>query len=367
MLRSGTSLAQILLTNHPQLFVARQPFFQLYVDVRRIFIEEHGLTKILPLDDEMDSDADERRLFKRWLGKREFDRSETDRLVADAATGKGGGAAELSGTMAARPGTFHDISRQLHALLAERLGRGSSRYIGSKEVLCEAYVPALLEASTRCLMIVRDPRAVIASASHGRYLQSVGDRYPLLMLIRLWRKSAAYWLAFRNHPGVHAIRYEDLVQSPNDVLHEIATWLGVREFPDDLSRRPLRDHAGNMWQGNSSFGDKIGVEPSGHEAWRKLLDPGEIRFIEACTKPEMTVLGYSINSDLSSSDITTFVEDVSGVRAAYLSSYRMDSDNRALEAQRWELGERGAFDGVLAARLFLFPDAYAGRPVARRG
>ncbi len=358
MLRSGTSLIQTLLTNHRQLFVAHQPFFQFYVDVRHCFLEEHGLTRMLPLGDGMDSDEQERNLFRQWLDKRHFDLPETNRLVSRAATGKGGSAKEMTDKMTASPGTFHDIQIQLHTLLAEHFGRGTAQFIGAKEVLCEEYIPALVDASVRCLLIIRDPRAVIASASHGRYLESVGDRYPLLMLIRLWRKSAAYWLAFRNSNLAHTIRYEDLVQRPDDVLREIAGWLGIQHFPDELIRQPLLDHTGAIWKGNSSFGDKIGLERSRNEAWRTLLTPNEVRFIEACTKPELAILGYSFCEDLEPTDISEFVEDVSGVREAYLSRYRLDTNNRELELRRWKMADCGHYDGAGGKKLFLFHDVF---------
>lgn len=358
MLRSGTSLIQTLLTNHPQLFVAHQPFFQFYLDVRHCFLEEHGLTRMLPLGDGMDGDEEERNLFRQWLDRRRFDLAETNRLVSRAATGKGGGAKELIEKMTASQGTFYDIQIQLLALLAEHFGRAACRFIGAKEVLCEEYIPALVDASVRCLLIIRDPRAVIASASHGRYLESVGDRYPLLMLIRLWRKSAAYWLAFSKNNLAHTIRYEDLVQRPDDVLREIAGWLGIQDFPDDLIRRPLLDHTGAIWKGNSSFGDKIGVDRLAHETWRTLLTRREVRFIEACTKPELATLGYSFCDDLEPTDISEFVEDVGGVREAYLSRYRVDSDNRAMELRRWSMAECGDYDDAGGRKLFLFHDVF---------
>jgi hypothetical protein len=358
MMRSGTNLTQVLLTNHPQLFVASQPFFQLYVDIKQLFLGEHGLHKLLPLGDGMDSVETERELFRNWLHKRRFDDTETAHLVARAATGKGGGSAELVGRLSAKPGTFFSIRNDLHSSLANHFGQQGSLFIGSKDAFCEEYIPSLVDEGIRCLLVVRDPRAMIVSACHGRYQEGVGDRYPFLMLVRLWRKSAAYWLAFRNHPLVHTIRYEDLTRNTNDTLREIASWLDIPSFPDGLTGQPLRDHAGNIWMGNSSFGDKTGVEASVKEAWRSLLTSAQIRFIEACTKPELTMLGYSHSNDLQRSDIAGFCEDVSGVREAYLSNYRLNSKNRKLELQRWEAAERGQYDNTHEGGTFLFPEVF---------
>ncbi len=359
MLRSGTSLIQVLLTNHPQLFVAYQPYFQFYVDVRKRFLEEHCLKKILPLGDGLDSSKREHSLFKQWLKERRFDSTETDALVGRAATFKGCGILKITDKVRFHPGTFFDIRNQLHTLLADYFQKKHASFIGAKEVLCEEYVPALIDDSVFCLMIVRDPRAVVASACHGRYQKSVGDRYPLLMLIRLWRKSSAYCLAFRDHPRVHTIRYEDLVQNTDETLDEIVRWLDIHDFPDGLVRQPLRDHAGKIWQGNSSFGEKNGVEPSSNEHWRKFLTSGEIRFIEACTKPELTMLGYSYDNTLQRSDILNFQEDVRGVRETYLSNYSVDSENKKLELERWDAAERGQYDNIGEKKLFVFTDIFS--------
>lgn len=358
MLRSGTSLIQVLLTNHPEIFVAYQPYYQFYVSIKQRFLEEHSLKKVLPLGDGMDSNKEERYLFAQWLKNRRFNPAEVASLVDKATAGKGGSAMELANKITALPGTFFDIQIQLYTLLADHFKRGTSRFIGSKEVLCEEYIPALIDSSVRCLIIVRDPRAVIASACHGRYHEKVGDRYPLLMLIRLWRKSAAYWLAYHNNPLVQTIRYEDLIGGSNDTLQEIARWLDVHSFPDGLLHKPLHDHAGKLWKGNSSFGDKNGIEPSKEETWRTLLTQEEIRFIEACTKPELTMLGYSYSNDLQRSDIYDFCEDVNGVREAYLSVYRLDAENQELELQRWDEAARNQYKNSAERVLFIFPDVF---------
>ena len=163
MLRSGTSLIQTLLTNHPELFVAYQPYHQFYLDCRREFLKIHGLQKFLPLSDGLDGDAKERGQFKDWLLHHEFDQIQKDNLVARAMLGKGGGGSELHGELTVQVGTFIDIHAQIHAELAARYKSGVT-YAGAKEVLCEEFIPAFVAASMRCILIIRDPRAVIASA-----------------------------------------------------------------------------------------------------------------------------------------------------------------------------------------------------------
>lgn len=336
MLRSGTSLLQTLLTNHPQLFVAYQPFHQLYVDAKRMFLEEQGWTRVLPLGDGMDSAPDEPARFASWLASRSFDDEEIAALVASATTGKGGGASDLAPEPMPGPATFLELREALHVRLAGAHAKDDSRYAGSKEVLCEEYVSVLADAGIRCFMIVRDPRAVIASANHGRYRELVGDCYPLLMLVRLWRKSAQAWQAMARHPMVTALRYEDLVMHTDDVLDTIAAHLHVPPFPRDLLEAPLRDHRGAPWKGNSSFGDKSTVDASSDAAWKGVLARAQVQFIEACALPEMTALGYAVTELPRRDAISSFVEGTDGVRSSYLRHYALDAGNRQVELDRWD-------------------------------
>ena len=94
------------------------------------------------------------------------------------------------------------------------------------------------------------------------------------------------------------------------------------------------------------------------DTWRTLLTTDEIRFIEACTKPELTALGYSYNNDLKQSDISSFTEDVSGVRETYLPTYMLNENNREMELQRWKSAEIGQYYNQEEKRFFLFPEVF---------
>lgn len=356
MLRSGTTLIQILLTNHPGLFVAYQPYHQLYVDIKQLFLDAHGLKRPLPLGDGLDTSAAERTLFDRWLRTNKLSENQISYLVERCATGKGGGASKPEGAVLVNTGTFFDIQHQLHALLASRFGKGSAIKTGAKEVLCEEFVPGLVAQLIRCLLIIRDPRAVIASACHGSYRQAVGDHYPLLMLIRLWRKSAAYWLGFKNEPLVCSIRYEDLLTDTDKVLARIASWLAVDPFSATGINTGLLDHEGKSWKGNSSFGDKVGIDSANTEAWRTLLSDQEVRFIEACTNAEMRLLGYQPSTEPHRDAIVRFRPDESGVRESYNKIYACNKANIDHELLRWDIIKGKTCSKADKERVFVLPD-----------
>src|SRR5690554_287042 len=118
MLRSGTSLLQSLLTNHPRMFVAYQPFHQLYVDGKKMFLDEQGWKRALPLGDGMDAASDEPARFQEWLHSRVFAEDEIERLVSCATSGKGGGATDFKAPPLPKQATFFALRELLHDSLA---------------------------------------------------------------------------------------------------------------------------------------------------------------------------------------------------------------------------------------------------------
>lgn len=339
MVRSGTTLLQTLLTNHPQMLVAYQPFHNLYVDVKQRFLTEHGIDRLLPLGDGMSEPPGELARFHAWLHRREFSPGEVEDLVREAALGKGGGVEDLAGSLTARAGTFFQVRQDLQDQVAADLHPDSQfDIVGSKEVLCEEYVAALADSGTRCMVLLRDPRAVIASANHGSYRRQVGDRYPLLMLIRLWRKSVSHWHHLGKRDDVMCLRYEDLARDPVATLARVGRWLGVDGLEQIGNRGDLHDDRGRPWSGNSSFGSKQGVDTSSIDSWKDRLPSRQAAFIEACTRPELTAVGYqaSLTPQQVAEVLEDFEEDESDVRTAYLADYRLDEANRTIERRRLE-------------------------------
>jgi len=337
MLRSGTSLLQILLTNHPELFVAYQPFNQLYVDVKERFLDSAGIKRLLPLGDGISGPVHEAERFQQWLRITEFEREDAIQLIRRSVTGKGGGATEWAPELPAVGRRFIDIQRDLHEALARHFGKSGATWRGSKEILCEEYLPHLLDQGRRCVLVVRDPRAMIASANNGRYKNTVGDCYPILMLARIWRKSVAYALELEGSPQFLVIRYEDLVQSTKVTLDSIARFLSVEPFTESaFSQEHLLTHAGHTWLGNSSFGDKAVVDDISMTAWMKYLTAPVIDVIEALCYPEMLAMGYTPRLDIRDCArvIENFVENPEGLRKNYLDDYTLNDAERQRELLR---------------------------------
>ena len=292
MQRSGTTLLEKLLASHPELSVLSQPFPLLYVEAKRAFLREIGEpdspyplnhllleTRYGPedfaafLERHRPTSEQVRELFARMAGySGQYTRFAPEQLEAafDQVPAEGG---------------FFGLVSGLYRSLAQRAG---ARLYGGKETLCEEYLPYLLDHGGRCVVILRDPRDVLASLNHGRGPEYGGQLKPTLFNLRNWRKSVAFVLHLEGHPGFQWLRYEDLVIDPRAAVRRISRAFGLADFEIGEIRG---------WCGNSSPGERVGVTAESVGAWRCLLPETVARFVEAACLPELRLLGYDTSLD----------------------------------------------------------------------
>ncbi len=125
----------------------------------------------------------------------------------------------------------------------------------------------------KTVVIYRDGRDVVAS--YLNLLAKGFDEEPVFGALRSPGEIAQSWVAaigaMRQHAGgVHAVRYEALIRSPEEVLPGLGAWLGVDPagFRRDLIRR-------------GSIG-----------AHRERLSPEQLAEVERIAGPTLRSLGY---------------------------------------------------------------------------
>ena len=356
MQRSGTTLLEKLLASHPEISVLSQPFPLLFVEAKRAFLREFlGESPAYPLGplfgEERYTPADLVRFLAGWrLGPAEV------REVFAAMEGFSGqytrfAPAELETALAdLAPGDLMDAVSHLYRALS---GSPEARVHGGKETICEELLPFLLSRGCRGLVILRDPRDVLASLNHGQGREHGGRLKPTLYNLRNWRKSVAFALHLEPLPGFAWIRYEDLVAQSAEVLARLAAFLGVSPFEDDLFISGIRDKDGRLWAGNSSHGALHGVSASSVGAWREMLPPGVARFVEAACYPEMVRLGYPVSLAW---------DEVPGVLASFEDPYGLEREDLAEHAGAFALGQElrrvELLPGPASRPAFLFADAH---------
>jgi hypothetical protein len=142
------------------------------------------------------------------------------------------------------------------------------------------------------VIIVRDPRDIVASTHYREHGHFTGKQRPILHTLRLWRKSVAFATALRGTEGFSSLRYEDLVTDPVSELRPVTSQVAVAELTAEALSGDIRDQKGNVWQSNSSFFNYSGVSNASVESYREHVPEAVVRYIETLCLPEMRLLGY---------------------------------------------------------------------------
>jgi hypothetical protein len=340
MARSGTTLVDKLISLHPAARVLSQPLPLLYVAVKREFLSRTGrlttLARRYPLADmEWENHYPPAELAGFLDGfhlEEEFCREVLLQQVPydGQYTKLGDPLALLS---AHEPAPLADFVARY---VDHSLPRPEVRVRGSKEAICEEFVPYLAGRGVRVILVVRDPRDVLASLDHGAGRRFGGLRKPLLFNLRHWRKSVAVALAHASRPEVTVLRYEDLVGAPAAAVGRLSAFLGLEPLPEQRFREPLVAQDGVVWPGNSSHGRRPTIGDRGAAAARHPLPREEDRFVQAVCYAEMGCLGYRL--DIGPEDVPQILDaylESAPLERPELAAYRWGPRRRAEELARW--------------------------------
>lgn len=222
------------------------------------------------------------------------------------------------------------------------------KIIGSKETYCEEYVPYLLARRAKVLMVVRDPRDIVASLNHGSGRRFGGPLKPHLFNIRQWRKSVAFAVSYERTPGFLCVRYEDLVTNPLAELERITEFLDLEPLSEEVIIGDLFDQSGLIWDANSSQVTSTRITPRSVGSYKRVLSREIDLLFQATCFAEMRLLGYSL--DLAPTDVLPTLErhrSNEALERDELAAYLWSHDRLAEERQRWLLLRRGDFEPTL--------------------
>ena len=292
--RSGTSLADKLLSIHPAIRILSQPLPSIYVEIKREFARMTGtdICRHFPLGDLFGDNYAPPQELTRFL--REW-RLEPDWIAATLHKMEG-----FDGRYTMPPPETAGLIPAVSVPLVDFVGhylstlvREPCPIVGSKEVFAEEFIPYLLGANSKILLLIRHPCDVVASTYLGRGPEFAGQGRPVLFTLRQWRKSAAFALDLHGEPDLKVIRYEDLVARPLAVLNTVAAWLDLPPFPPDLGSLKLKTDNGEAWLANSSHEAYAHISTRSVGRHKELLSSAQIKAIEMLCGPEMVALGYS--------------------------------------------------------------------------
>jgi len=258
--RSGTTLLARLLDGHPGLFVLPRETHATWCVARPDPLA--ALLHETPMAREFEGDARRRDEIEARLARRLTGPPDAPRLLTALA----------------------------ETLLEERAPQPPPVAWVEKTPRHLRHVPELLAAfgaQTRVLVLLRDPRAVMASraARFGRR-----GRRAVRHFARRWATADELLRRFEPLSQVLCVRYRDLVRDTAAQMRRVARHLDLRW--DDALVQPQR--AGRPWPGNSSFGGgSRGVHAEAVERWRSRLAPDEIRELEDLLAVRMAARGFA--------------------------------------------------------------------------
>jgi len=208
---------------------------------------------------------------------------------------------------------YTDLFKNGNRLLAQAYPKDGAQAVGSKEVWIGEFAPHFfrLAQGNKVVFVVRDPRAVVASnyASPGIY--------PLLFLIRQWRKlaSLAWWFS-QGHSQAMLLKYEEVVADPAGAAQSLCEFLDVDYSADMLDPGGYRDGDGKPWKQNSSYQDIGGgykgqqFEKRSLEKWKEVLPPMYTQVVDTLCYFEMKLLGYTPSIPVVTSVLLDFEDNV---------------------------------------------------------
>jgi len=194
---------------------------------------------------------------------------------------------------------YHMMMDRILALVLKRHADGAE-LVGLIDTWIIDLFPALARAypDARFLVVIRDPRAIVASQLKFLETDPAGVGH-ILSILRQWRKYIALANEFQHQPlfagRLKLVRFEDQVTEPEKFAGELCDFLNLGYNPSmvDFSRYEDQAHE-RKWIGNSAFEKGLQrIDPAPARRWRSTLAPGALAATEFCCGPDMEICGYA--------------------------------------------------------------------------
>lgn len=291
--RSGTTFLARALNSHPQLTIASDPFFEFFKVARNIWFRKHesGYDDRQPLEDYFFKGEAYYKPFHDHFAEIVFSEEDAEELKRQIPrNAEVFSPAVMPFIDRIKPGKAFEVFEQLLEIVELAYPKQDSLVTGIKEVWVDEFAQPLMNAGYKFVHIIRDPRAIIASNK-----KSSTGAYPILFLIRQWRKSVAFALQNKNSENFFLVRYEDMVSEPQTYLKDMVDFIGLPFHENVLDANAYKDGAGKQWKQNSSYQSGTGINTSSMEKWRKVLTQDEIDIVEGLCQHEMKAMDYDFS------------------------------------------------------------------------
>lgn len=190
---------------------------------------------------------------------------------------------------------FHEAHRKGKTIPCEQ----TPRYLFFLEEILAAFPDA------RVIIMVRDPRDVLISQKNKWKRRFLGAKaIPVREAIRAWANYHPYLIArlwsscthqaarFKTDSRVMALRFEDLLESPEQTVRALAEFIGV-PFETEMLQVP---HVGSSTGMDKP--EQLGINPTRAGGWQQGgLSHHELSICEWVARREMLKQGYELVGD----------------------------------------------------------------------
>jgi len=333
--RSGTTLTEKILSCHPNIKIASQPFPHLYFKIKSNFHNKLNLKRRYPLGTLFGEQAYNSHEFTDYILKATLSKTEIDDILESMNNYFGNWTPELKKHYELfSGGSLIDIYNSMLTAYSQ-LFEKTPNIVGSKEILAEEYIPYFLDKNVKVIHIIRDIRDIIVSLNYGSGEYYTGKIRPILYSIRNWRKSIAFSLQHQSHPNYYVFQYENLARNPSETINNFL--LNEKITPIDFDNFTLKDQYGNSWKSNSSFSKSPKIDTDSIGKYNRFLDEMTIKYIENLCTAEFNVLGYNFNNTIKTLrefDISSYKEPFEIVRDDFSSNFSSSEENIKMEKKR---------------------------------
>lgn len=302
--RSGTTLLDKLLSNHENIEILSQPFPLLFTEAKKVFLKQNGIEKYYVLNDNVFDGDYKLEDFNAFLDTYEIS-YQTVKQLFEKMKNYSGQMTKVSFSLPQKENyTFLEV---VDLILKNNLAKKDVDFFGAKEIMCEEFIPYLVQNGTKIIVIVRDPRDVVASVNYPQKEKYLGNKKPTLFVLKGWRRTIDYIKNLEDSKNIIYIKYEDLVTAPYEILNKITDFLGTTPFKKNHFEKGIYDRNGELWKANTSFDTKTSfISSKSVGGYRNVLSDDEINYIESICKSEMELMGYNFDTQPNKGIIKTF-------------------------------------------------------------
>ncbi len=338
MFRSGTTLLARALNAHENISFASDPFFEFFKYIRgQYYVKKYkNFDMDQPLSDKFLEDSQFNSKFTSdFLGIKlgqEDSKIFLERIFQATQAFSPAIIPLLKKIKIGKERKVENILNDLVELIMEAYPKRNMEVVGFKEVWLEEFIDPLLQIpGFYSLQIIRDPRAIMASNK-----RSSGGKYPILFLIRHWRKSVAYSMINQVNKRYFRVKFEDLIEEPEKSFRTICQFLKIKYSPNLVDFNKFKNGQGEQWYQNSSYSSFKKSKEFNQKTidkWKKNLSSNEIKMIELLCKPEMKYLGYELSSTEFNCKMLLDYKDDEEKFADWIKQYNFKLDNEKMEQE----------------------------------